>query len=48
MTFEEVELLIFRYIEGYWNNRRISSANGGLPPQVKRKRYYEAEKRMVA
>ena len=36
MTVEEVETLIFRYFIGYWNNRRICSANEGLPPMVKR------------
>ena len=40
MTVEEVETLIFRYFIGYWNNRRICSANEGLPPMVKRQRYY--------
>lgn len=25
----------------YWTNRRIFSAIGGLPPAVKRKRFYE-------
>ena len=42
MTVEEVETLIFRYFIGYWNNRRICSANKGLPPMVKRQRYYES------
>ena len=42
MTVEEVEILIFRYFMGYWNNRRICSANEGLPPMVKRQRYYES------
>ena len=42
MTAEEVETLIFRYFIGYWNNRRICSANEGLPPMVKRRRYYES------
>ncbi len=26
----------------YWNRRRICSANGGLPPTVKRQRYFTA------
>ncbi len=26
----------------YWNNRRICSANGGLPPMIKRQRYYQS------
>ena len=42
MTVEEVKTLIFRYFIGYWNNRRICSANEGLPPMVKRQRYYES------
>ncbi len=25
---------------GYWNNRRICTANGGLPPILKREQYY--------
>lgn len=42
MTLEELKTLIWRYFIIYWNNRRICSANGGLPPMIKRKRYYEA------
>ena len=34
--------MIRRYYMSYWNNRRICSANGELPPAVKRKRYYES------
>lgn len=30
---------------GYWNNRRICSRNGGLPPMVKRQRYYHSLKK---
>lgn len=41
MTVEEVKVLIWRYFISYWNNRRICSANGGLPPVVKRKQYYD-------
>lgn len=33
--------LIWRYFIIYWN-RRICSANGGLPPMTKRKKYYES------
>ena len=40
MTVEELKSLVWRYFLGYWNNRRICSANGGLPPLVKRQRYY--------
>jgi len=39
MTIEELKTLIWRYFMGYWNNRRICTANGGLPPAEKRRRY---------
>jgi transposase InsO family protein len=42
MTMAEAKSLIWRYFMSYWNNRRICSANGGLPPMVKRQRYYES------
>jgi hypothetical protein len=42
MTMAEAKSLIWRYFMSYWNNRRICSANGGLPPMVKRRRYYES------
>ena len=42
MTVEELKTLIWRYFISYWNNRRICSSNEGLPPMVKRQRYYEA------
>ena len=35
MSMDAVKMLVFRYFMGYWNNRRISTANGGLPPAVK-------------
>jgi hypothetical protein len=37
---EDVKTLVFRYFLGYWNNRRICHAIGGVPPAVKRNRYY--------
>lgn len=43
-TIEELKSMIWRYFMSYWNNRRICSANGGLPPAVKRRRYYESLK----
>jgi transposase InsO family protein len=43
MPMTVVKSLIWRYFMSYWNNRRICSANGGLPPMVKRKRFYEAQ-----
>ena len=42
LTVEELKLLVWRYFISYWNNRRICSANGGLPPVIKRRRYYES------
>jgi len=42
MTVEQLKTLIWRYFICYWNNRRICSANGGLPPMVKWKRYYDS------
>lgn len=41
MSVEELKVLIWRYFMSYWNNRRICSANGGLPPMLKRRQYYE-------
>ena len=40
MTVEQLKTLIWRYFISYWNNRRICSANGGLPPLIKRQQYY--------
>ena len=42
MTIEELKTLIWRYFMSYWNNRRICSAIGGMPPVEKRRRYEEA------
>jgi transposase InsO family protein len=41
MTCEQLKRLIFRYYMCYWNNRRICSAIGGVPPTIKRGAYYE-------
>ena len=43
-TIEELKTMIWRYYMSYWNNRRICSSNGGLPPAVKRDRFYKAKK----
>jgi transposase InsO family protein len=45
MTMNQVKTLVWRYFMSYWNNRRICSANGGLPPMIKRKMYYESIKK---
>lgn len=42
MPMEQVKSLVFRYFLGYWNNRRICHAIGGVPPALKRQRYYDA------
>ena len=42
MSVEELKTLIWRYFISYWNNRRICSANDGLPPMVKRQLYYQS------
>lgn len=42
MSVGEVKSLIWRYYESYWNNRRICSAIGGMPPKVKLENYYDA------
>ena len=41
-TISELKTMIWRYYMSYWTNKRICSANGGLPPAVKRLRYYES------
>ena len=43
-TIEELKTMVWRYFTSYWANRRICTANDGLPPAVKRKRYYESLK----
>lgn len=40
---EDVESVVFRYIH-YYNLRRISLANGGLPPLVRRQAYERAHR----
>ena len=41
-TVEELKVMIWRYFISYWNNRRICTSNKGLPPMIKRKRYYDS------
>ena len=48
MPMETVKSLIWRYFMSYWNNRRICSANGGLPPALKRKRFVTAKEQAAA
>ncbi len=42
MTTDELKMLIWRYFMIYWNDRRICSRNGGLPPMVKRQQFYNS------
>ena len=42
LSVEELKTIIWRYYISYWNNRRICTANDGLPPMVKRKQYYSS------
>ena len=42
MTTGELRTIIWRYFISYWNNRRICSANRGLPPMLKRQQYYDS------
>ena len=44
MSMEAVKVLVFSYFMGCWNNRRISTANGGLLSAVKRQRFYEMQR----
>ena len=39
-TTEQLKIMIWRYYMSYWNNRRICSSIGGMPPAEKRRRYY--------
>ncbi|MDD7302218.1 MAG: IS3 family transposase, partial [Eubacteriales bacterium] len=39
--------IIWVYYMSYWNNRRICSSIGGIPPAVKRKRYFEESAKAV-
>ena len=41
-TTEALKTMVWRYFMSYWSNRRICSAIGGLPPAVKRRRFYSA------
>jgi len=45
MPMEDVISLVWRYFMSYWNNRRICSANGGLPPTVMRWRFLRGSTR---
>lgn len=39
--------IIWVYYMSYWNNRRICSSIGGIPPAMKRKRYFAESAKAV-
>ena len=39
-TIEQLKTMIWRDYMSYWNNRRICSSIGGMPPAEKSRRYY--------
>ncbi len=41
MSILDLEVVIYDYFLDYWNNRRICTTIGGMPPMVKRGAYYE-------
>ena len=41
-TIEALKTMVWRYFMSYWSNRRICSAIGGIPPAVKRRRFYSS------
>lgn len=47
-TISELKCLIWRYFISYWNNRRICSTNGGYPPMIKRRMYYDEQHKKTA
>ena len=40
MSMEKVKSIVFRFIETYYNRKRIYTPNGGYPPLAKRSNYY--------
>ena len=42
MTTKELKVLVWRYFTGCLSNRRICSTNGGPPPMVKRRQFYDS------
>jgi len=43
MSMKTVKSMVFRFIEVYYNRRRIYTTNGGYPPLMKRSNYYRDE-----
>ena len=43
-SFEEAKAKITDYIFGYYNRLRLHKNNGGLPPEVAEKKYWNAQR----
>lgn len=43
MSMDKVKSIVFRFIEIYYNRKRIYTPNGGYPPLAKRSRYYQEQ-----
>lgn len=41
LRMETVKSMVFRYIEAYYNRKRIYTTNGGYPPLMKRLIYQQ-------
>jgi len=48
MSIEAVKTVVWRYFMSYWNNRRVCSANGGIPPVIKRSRFFQSSNALAA
>ena len=42
MSMADVKSMVWRFFYSYWNNRRICSAIGGIPPMTKRKQFFDS------
>lgn len=45
LSMTTVKSIIWRYVEGYYNHRRIYTTNNGYPPLVFRTMYYENQEK---
>ncbi len=43
LRMETVKSMVFRFIEIYYNRKRIYTTNGGYPPLIKRSNYYREQ-----
>lgn len=48
LRMETVKSMVFRYIEAYYNRRRIYTTNGGYPPLMKRLIYQQEKSKPAA